>query len=127
MGLDMSFYKLGGVKSISSTGEIETDEKYAMEEIKYYRKFNALHGLLNDLYLKRGGNDLNGLLINVGFFDINFIKECCLNKTLKPQEGFFWGRQDLVTDEEYSELLELVEEMESLIGEGWTIGYCGGW
>ena len=30
MGLDMSFYKLGGVKSISSTGEIETDEKKAL-------------------------------------------------------------------------------------------------
>ena len=28
---------------------------------------------------------------------------------------------------EYSELLELVEEMETLIGEGWIIGYCGDW
>ena len=127
MGLDMSFYKLGGVKSISSTGEIETDEKYAMKEIKYYRKFNALHGLLNDLYLVRGGVDMNCALVNVGLCDINLIREHCLNKTLKPQEGFFWGRQDPVTDEEYSELLELVEEMESLIGEGWIIGYCGNW
>ena len=127
MGLDMSFYKLGGVKSISSTGEIEKDEKYVIEEIKYYRKFNALHGLLNDLYLVRGGVDMNCALVNVGLYDINLIREHCLNKTLKPQEGFFWGRQDPVTDEEYSELLELVEEMESLIGEGWTIGYCGDW
>ena len=123
----MSFYKLGGVKSISSTGEIEKDEKYVIEEIKYYRKFNALHGLLNDLYLVRGGVDMNCALVNVGLYDINLIREHCLNKTLKPQEGFFWGRQDPVTDEEYSELLELVEEMESLIGEGWTIGYCGDW
>ena len=127
MGLDMSFYKLGGVKSISSTGELETDEKYVFEEIKYYRKFNALHGLLNDLYLARGGNDLNGLLINVSLFDINLIKEHCLNKTLKPKEGFFWGGQDPVTDEEYSELLEVVGEMETLFGEGWTIAYCGDW
>lgn len=127
MGLDMSFYKLGGVKSISSTGEIETDEKYVQEEIKYYRKFNALHGLLNDLYLNRGGVDMNCALVNVGLYDINLIREHCLSKTLKPQEGFFWGQQDPVTDEEYSELLELVEEMESLIGEGWIIGYCGDW
>lgn len=42
----MSFYKLGGVKSISSTGEIETDEKYAMEEIKY-----------GDAYLASSEND----------------------------------------------------------------------
>ena len=127
MGLDMSFYKLGGVKSISSTGEIERDEKYVQEEIKYYRKFNALHGLLNDLYLVRGGVDMNCALVNVGLYDINLIREHCLNKTLKPQEGFFWGRQDPTTDEEYSELLELVEEMETLIGEGWIIGYCGDW
>lgn len=127
MGLDMSFYKLGGVKSISSTGEIETDEKYAMEEIKYYRKFNALHGLLNDLYLNRGGVDMKCALVNVSLFDINLIREHCLNKTLKPQEGFFWGRQDPVTDEEYSELLEVVGEMETLFGEGWTIAYCGDW
>ena len=123
----MSFYKLGGVKSISSTGEIETNEKYVQEEIKYYRKFNALHGLLNELYLNRGGVDMNCALVNVGLYDINLIREHCLNKTLKPQEGFFWGRQDPTTDEEYSELLELVEEMESLIGEGWIIGYCGDW
>ena len=127
MGLDMSFYKLGGVKSVSSTGEIETDEKYVREEIKYYRKFNALHGLLNDLYLNRGGVDMNCALVNVSLYDINYIKEHCLNKSLKPQEGFFWGRQDPVTDEEYSELLELVEEMENLSGEGWTIAYCGDW
>ena len=127
MGLDMSFYKLGGVKSISSTGEIETDEKYAMVEIKYYRKFNALHGLLNDLYLNRGGVDMNCALVNVSLYDINLIREHCLNKSLKPQDGFFWGRQDPVTDEEYSELLELVEEMETLIGEGWIIGYRGDW
>ena len=127
MGLDMSFYKLGGVKSISSTGEIETDEKYAMVEIKYYRKFNALHGLLNELYLNRGGVDMNCALVNVSLYDINLIREHCLNKSLKPQEGFFWGRQDPVTDEEYSGLLELVEEMETLIGEGWIIGYCGDW
>ena len=127
MGLDMSFYKLGGVKSVSSTGEIETDEKYVQEEIKYYRKFNALHGLLNDLYLDRGGVDMNCALVNVSLFDINLIREHCLNKTLKPQEGFFWGRQDPVTDEEYSELLEVVGEMETLFGEGWTIAYCGDW
>ena len=127
MGLDMSFYKLGGVKSISSTGEIETDEKYAMVEIKYYRKFNALHGLLNDLYLNRGGVDMNCALVNVSLYDINLIREHCLNKSLKPQDGFFWGRQDPVTDEEYSELLELVEKMETLIGEGWIIGYRGDW
>lgn len=127
MGLDMSFYKLGGAKSISSTGKILTDEKYTLEEIKYYRKFNALHGLLNDLYLSRGGTDLNGRLFNLRLCDINLIKERCSNKSLKPQEGFFWGRQDPVTDEEYSELLHLVEEMESLIEEGWIIGYCGDW
>ena len=127
MGLDMSFYKLGGVKSISSTGEIETDEKYVMEEIKYYRKFNALHGLLNDLYLNRGGVDMNCALVNVSLFDINLIREHCLSKTLKPQEGFFWGRQDPVTDEEYSGLLELVEEMKTLVSEDWIVGYCGYW
>ena len=125
MGLDMNFYKIGGVKSISSTGEIETDEKYKVEEIKYYRKFNALHGLLNDLYLKRGGRDINCVLVNVSLFDINFIKEHCLNKTLKPQEGFFWGNQDPVSDEEYEELYDLTTEMGQLLGQGWIIGYCG--
>ena len=127
MGLDMNFYKIGGVKSISSTGEIETDEKYKVEEIKYYRKFNALHGLLNDLYLNRGGCDMNCVLVNVSLFDINFIKEHCLNKTLKPQEGFFWGNQDPISDEEYEDLYNLTVEMEQLFGQGWIIGYCGDW
>lgn len=127
MGLDMNFYKIGGVKSISRTGEIEIDEKYKMEEIKYYRKFNALHGLLNDLYLKRGGCDMNCVLVNVSLFDIRLIKESCLNKTLKPQEGFFWGNQEPVSDEEYEDLYALAVEMEELDSEGWYVAYCGGW
>ena len=127
MGLDMSFYKLGGVKSISSIGEIDTDEKYAIEEIKYYRKFNALHGLLNDLYLKRGGNDMNCVLINIGLSEVNYIKQCCLEKSLQPKEGFFWGSQEAVSDEQYIELLSLCEDIEDLISDGWVIGYCGDW
>lgn len=127
MGLDMSFYKLGGVKSISPIGEIETSDKFAMEEIKYYRKFNALHGLLDDLYLSRGGSDMNCVLVNVNLEDVNLIKEHCLNKTLEPREGFFWGSQDPVTDEEYEELYNLTILMEEMLSEGWIIGYCGYW
>lgn len=127
MGLDMSFYKLGGVESISSNGEIETSDKFVMEDIKYYRKFNALHGLLNDLYLCRGGSDMNRVLVNVSLEDVNLIKEHCLNKTLKPQEGFFWGSQQPVSDEEYEELYDLTILMEDLISDGWIIGYCGDW
>ena len=123
----MSFYKLGGVKSISKNGEIETEDKFAMEEIKYYRKFNALHGLLNDLYSSRGGSYMNGVLVNVNLEDVNLIREHCLNKTLKPQEGFFWGSQAPVTDEEYEELYNLTILMEERLSEGWTIGYCGDW
>lgn len=127
MGLDMSFYKLGGVKSISSNGEIETSDKFVMENIAYYRKFNALHGLLNDLYLCRGGSDMNCVLVNVSLEDVNLIKEHCLNKTLKPQEGFFWGSQQPVSDVEYEDLYDLTILMEDLISDGWTIGYCGDW
>lgn len=127
MGLDMSFYKLGGVESISPDGEIETSDKFVMKEIKYYRKFNALHGLLNDLYLCRGGSDMNCVLVNVSLEDVNLIKERCLNKTLKPQEGFFWGSQQPVSDEEYEELYDLTILMEDLISDGWIIGYCGDW
>ena len=123
----MSFYKLGGVKSISPIGEIETSDKFVMEEIKYYRKFNALHGLLNDLYLIRGGSDMNCVLVNVSLEDVNLIKEHCLNKTLKPQEGFFWGSQQPVSDGEYEDLYDLTILMEDLISDGWTIGYCGDW
>lgn len=127
MGLDMSFYKLGGVESISSNGEIETSDKFVMENIAYYRKFNALHGLLNDLYLCRGGSDMNCVLVNVSLEDVNLIKEHCLNKTLKPQEGFFWGSQQPVSDGEYEELYDLTILMEDLISDGWIIGYCGDW
>lgn len=70
---------------------------------------------------------MNCVLVNVSLFDINFIKEHCLNKTLKPQEGFFWGNQDPVSDEEYEELYDLTVEMEQLFGQGWIIGYCGDW
>lgn len=127
MGLDMSFYKLGGVSSISSLGEVTTSDKFSTEEIKYYRKFNALHGLLNELYLNRGGSDMNCVLFNIGLFEVNYIRKHCLEKTLKPVEGFFWGRQDEVTNEQYSELLDLCFLMEKLIGEGWYIAYCGDW
>ena len=57
----------------------------------------------------------------------NLIKEHCLNKTLEPQEGFFWGSQQPVSDGEYEDLYDLTILMEDLISNGWTIGYCGDW
>ena len=92
MGLDMIAY---------------TVEKDGINEIQTWRKFNALHGWMEDLYYVKGGEEevFNCIPLELTKEDIISLEKAIENNELEPREGFFWGAQEIC---EYD--LELTRE-----------------
>lgn len=72
----------------------------------YWRKFNALHGWMEDLYNKRGGaGDFNLTTVRLYEEDLDRLLEDAKNNMLTPRSGFFFGSETI-----YPEDLESVEK-----------------
>lgn len=75
-------------------------------EFFYWRKFNALHGWMEDLYNQRGGDgNFNLTAIRLHEEDLDRLLEDAKNDRLTPRSGFFFG-----SDTIYPEDLESVEK-----------------
>lgn len=101
MGLDMYAYSVpAGVEPGSDTWD--DAEK---TELFYWRKFNALHGWMEDLYIIRGGKEtFNCIPLRLYEEDLrNLLADS--KENLTPREGFFWGQLTI-----YPEDLETVEK-----------------
>ena len=86
--------------------------------VAYWRKFNALQGFFEKLLDVQNCEESPCSLE-----DLETLRQTCLMKTLTPTEGFFFGSQEAVTDEQYEELLRLIPEWENLILEGNELHY----
>lgn len=140
MGLDMYAFAAKTVKpnpkdehSIvtgfeKNVGEWEYFDGTQPEEIHYWRKFNALHAWMENLYKSRGGtNEFNCVGIQLFLDDLKVLKEACDNKSLVPTEGFFFGAQDPVTDEEYDDVRAFITKAEMYIHTGYVVYYDSWW
>jgi hypothetical protein len=142
MGLDMYLYKKNYVKdwefqedvnyhtAVTINGEPRKDIKskrvsYVIEEVAYWRKFNALHGYIVEKHadgidecqeIELSLMDLEVILeIMTRIVNENFNKDV-VETILPPTDGFFFGSQNI--GEEYREdvedtikiLSELIEE-----------------
>ena len=98
------------------------------EEISYWRKFNALHGWMENLYSSRGGsNQFNCLALPLYSDDLQALKKACETKSLEPVEGFCFGTQEPVTDEEYVDVLAFITKAEMYIHTGYVVYYDSWW
>lgn len=92
----------------------------------YWRKFNALHGWMQDLYTKKGGtdSDFNCNTVRLMPEDLQRLRREIPD--LKPAEGFFWGRQE-IEPEDIEELLKFIDKAEQAIADGKAIFYDSWW
>lgn len=88
MGLDMYAY------TVPVGQEISDDNT---REIAYWRKFNALHGWMEDLYLERGGDaeSFNCIPLKLTEADLMRLMSDVKDNKLEPREGFFFGPQEI--------------------------------
>ena len=93
-------------------------------EFHYWRKNNALHGWMAELYDEKGGDDVefNCTPMLLDSENLRRLREDILADKLKPTEGFFFGAQTY-TEEEKADDLEFVREAMELIAAGFDIYY----
>jgi hypothetical protein len=126
MGLDMYAMsttpetigdQLIDIVPLNGTGEVY--------EIAYWRKFNALHGWMEDLYVRRGGvEEFNCVQIRLLPEDIDRL-ESEMN-TLRPRNGFFFGSQDIYP-EDIETLKSFIAKAREEFADGRVVMYDSWW
>lgn len=111
----------------------DADEKAKAEgffdsDFAYWRKFNALHGWMSDLYYAKGGTseDFNCNTVRLTLDDLAKLEEATDKKSLEPRRGFFWGGEEIF-DEEWDSLREFIKNARAAISEGYAVFYDSWW
>ena len=123
MGLDMYAY--------STAEKVETNTDFFVEartEIAYWRKLNALHGWMQDLYYAKGGKseDFNCDNVRIDAEDLDDLEEVLKKGLLRPVDGFFFGSQT-VEAYQIESASEFIVKARAAIAEGLTVYYTPWW
>ena len=89
MGLDMYAFV---VPASGAKDDFEMDNEFK-KEIAYWRKHNALHAWMQDLYREKGGDapSFNCIPLRLTEADLNRLIEDARALLLESKTGFFWG------------------------------------
>ena len=122
MGLDMYAYTTA--KKVSEVDFSVSDSA----ELYYWRKFNALHGWMEDLYYAKGGksNEFNCDNVCIDAEDLDDLEEVLKKGLLRPVDGFFFGSQT-VEPEDVESAQEFISKARAAIAEGLTVYYSSWW
>lgn len=118
MGLDSNAYAIPA----GTTYDPET-----AEDIKYWRKNNALHGWMERLYIANGGTEMfNCVPLQLTAENLKQLRKDIKANELTPTEGFFFGEQTY-TEDEKKEDLAFVKLALMHVDNGSDIYYSSWW
>jgi hypothetical protein len=136
MGLDMYAYTCDA----DSVGDKQVDIKIYNEdgshavtnlnrEFAYWRKFNHLHGWMNQLYDRKGGGSTSFNCDTVRLMpeDIDVLESLANLKALPPVQGFFFGGGEPFNDDDKESVLEFVTNSRVAFKEGKAVIYDSWW
>lgn len=136
MGLDMYAYSCDA----KDIGDQQVDIKITDEEgnyiipsffreFGYWRKFNNLHGWMEQLYRNKGGTDpsFNCVVVRLMPEDIDILESMASLKALPPTQGFFFGGQEEFSDEDKQDVLAFVHKCRDAFKDGKAILYDSWW
>lgn len=93
MGLDMYAYS---VAKNDGNEQFAIAEGLELTDIAYWRKFNALHGWMEDLARSLGFHDeFNCVKVRLSPKDIDDLENDVAVRALRPRSGFFFGGQEI--------------------------------
>ena len=126
MGLDMYAFivdadKVGDKVTDVALGDTAT-------EICYWRKFNALHGWMENLYrLKYGTKEsFNCATLRLDARDLDCLEMDTGNNKLIPRNGFFFGAQE-IDSEDLESVATFVKVARQAIADGKAVFYDSWW
>lgn len=126
MGLDMyaNRVKKGLITEAVDFNIAENEE--TEQNIHYWRKHPNLHGWMESLYRKKGGQDENFNCVNVQLTEEDLVK---LEKDIKEgnlpkTSGFFFGESD---GTEIEDDLSFIRKAKMAIKDGYDVYYTSWW
>lgn len=123
MGLDMFAYSVK-TESGSDVNDLEYPDG-ERTEIAYWRKFNAFHGWMQELYTSKGGTDtFNCVPVRLTLEDLDRLENELPD--LKPVVGFFFGGQEIYP-EDIDSLRLFIADAREIIESGNTVYYNSWW
>lgn len=126
MGLDMYAYTVDATTVGDATVDVALGDNAV--QISYWRKFNALHGWMEDLYRLKGGSkeDFNCTTVRLTANDLDRLEMDTGNNKLVPRNGFFFGSQEIYP-EDLESVADFVKLSRQAIAEGKAVFYDSWW
>jgi hypothetical protein len=127
MGLDMWVH---AVDKKAYVGEVDVQpaKKYAISDLQYWRKHNALHGWMESLYRSKGGaEEFNCVNLNLTVEDLDALESVITNKKLAVTEGFFFGADSSQDDFQREEDLQFINDARKALASGQKLFYSSWW
>ena len=97
-------------------------------DLYYWRKFNALHGWMHELYIRKGGTDedFNCNTVRITLDDLEDLMQTTEKGKLKPTQGFFFGAQE-VEAEDLESVFDFAYKAKAEIAAGKAVFYDSWW
>jgi hypothetical protein len=127
MGLDMYAFAVNADSVGDATVDVALDPDTAMQ-ISYWRKFNALHGWMEDLYRQKRGlrYDFNCTTVRLDLSDLDRLEMDTGNNKLVPVNGFFFGAQEIYP-EDLESVATFVKVARQALADGKAVFYDSWW
>lgn len=131
MGLDMYGYTMcaefAGNRQTDVNVREDEVEQAQLKDIAYWRKFNHLHGWIEDLYREKGGTDVfNCRTVRLELEDLARLEADLDGGKLEHTPGFFFG-DDEIYPEDITETKAFIEKARAAIAAGLAVFYDSWW
>ena len=133
MGLDMYAFTVPADAvgdNVVDLKQYDDDDNHIVEkeELFYWRKFNALHGWMENLYRLKGGTaeSFNCNTVRLTSEDLDRLEMDTGNNKLVPINGFFFGEQTIYPEDLESVAIFVAKAREAL-ADGKAVFYDSWW
>jgi hypothetical protein len=126
MGLDMYAFSVDVEVARGGVTDVALGDN--AEQISYWRKFNALHGWMEDLYRQKGGSkeSFNCTTVRLTANDLDRLEMDTGNNKLIPVNGFFFGIQE-IDSEDIESVAGFVKLARQALADGKAVFYDSWW
>lgn len=130
MGLDMYAWaaKPAQIQNPAATVDLKVIEGVRPTQVAYWRKFNALHGWMEDLYRERGGTDpdFNCNTVRMDDETLRRLEGDIDADALKPRSGFFFGGME-IHPEDIESTRKFIVAARQAMADGDVVFYDSWW
>ena len=126
MGLDMYAFTIPAEWAGDTVTDYTPDADRKSEELYYWRKFNALHGWMEQLYRSKGGAkaSFNCTTVRLTSEDLDTLERGA--NELQPVEGFFFGAQTIYPEDRES-IADFIAKARQALADGKAVFYDSWW